>query len=60
MSRTTSNRLTATRRAGEYPGDLPFRQAEKFNLVLNLRTARELGVTFPTYLLDRADQVIEA
>jgi putative ABC transport system substrate-binding protein len=44
---------------GARPGDLPFEQATKFSLVLNLRTAKALGVTVPPSLLSRADRLIE-
>ena len=63
-----SDIIDSFRQAGRYvgrilkgakPAELPIVQADKFELVINTQTARLLGLTLPSSLLDRADEIID-
>ena len=58
LNKRAANDIDAILR-GANPGDIPFYQASKFDLSINLKTAKTLGLTVPATLLASADNIVE-
>ncbi len=58
LNKRVANNIDAILR-GANPGEIPYYQASKFELSINLKTAKALGLTVPTSLLASADEVFE-